>query len=252
MHSTGISCLKFRRGTSTILGTLIFVGIMFTAVIPMLLVMRQAETIYAMRKYEMEIVDEENSREDIHVYVFPTPDAPIESPSLTLKVDNRGEYLVRVVRIWYNDQNIEVDYSIQGLSQVEFAPFDVPNAEDCFKIKVTTDRGNKFASDSGTIRYIGGGEWETGMLVINVLIYYEPGGVYDIEVRQGDEFGDHILGSPYILHKSSGSAFTYFDVTYLDSPNTYHVKIARGSDVIYDDPVTIDWPSGPPVLWVFA
>ena len=218
----------------------------------MLLVMRQAETIHTMSKYDLKIADDEKSRENIHVYVFPTPGAPIDSPSLTLRVDNRGEYLVRIVRIWYNDENIEVDYSIQGLSQVEFAPFDVPDIETCFKIKVTTDRGNEFASDSGTIRYIGGGEWETGMLMINVLIYYEPGGNYKIEVRQGDELGDNIIGSPYLLHKSSGSAFTYFDVSYLDSPNTYHVKIARGSDVIYDDPVTIDWPLGPPVAWVFA
>jgi len=38
---------------------IIFVGIMFTAVIPMMLVMRQADTLHEMRKHQLEIVDEE-------------------------------------------------------------------------------------------------------------------------------------------------------------------------------------------------
>ena len=37
---------KRRRGTASILGTIIFIGILFSSVIPMYLVMRQADTIY--------------------------------------------------------------------------------------------------------------------------------------------------------------------------------------------------------------
>ena len=244
-----------RRGISSILGTIIFVGIMFTAVIPMFLVMNQADTFYEKAKFEVGWLDEDKRREDIHVYVFPTPDytPPSGLSSLTVRVENRGELLVRVVRVWVNDNPIESDSSVQAMSRIDMDPFDfLAEPDSSYSIKVTTDRGNEFASDSGTIKYLGGGEWETGMLVINVLIYYAPGGVYEIEVKQGSESGDHIIGSPYILHKSSGSAFTYFDVSYLDSPNTYHIKITRGSDVIYKKLVDINWPVGPPVVWVFA
>jgi len=242
-----------RRGISTILGTLISIGILFTAVIPMFLVMRQADTLHEKRKLELGRLDEEKRRENIRVYVFPTPDSPPDQPSLTVRVDNRGELLVRVVRIWVNDQPLDVDCAVQGMSQKGLEPFDVSTEPGSYIIKVTTDRGNVFASDSGPITYLGGGEWAVGMLVINVLIYYAPGGVYDINVWLGEKLGDPLLSRT--IQKSSGMAFTFFDVTEFDIPGeseTYHVEITRGSDVIYSHGVTISWPDGPPVAWVFA
>ena len=216
----------------------------------MLLVMRQAETIHAMRKYELEILDEEKRGEDIRVHVFPTPEAPPENPSLTVRVDNRGELLVRVVRIWINDNPIESDSPVQAMSTTDLDPFDISSDPDSHSIKVTTDRGNEFASDSGPIRYLGDGEWAIGMLVINVLIYYEPGGIYDIDVWLGEQTGDPTYTQT--IHKSSGTAFTFFDVTENGAPNYYNVKITRGSDIIYNCRVDIDWPDGPSVVWVFA
>jgi hypothetical protein len=49
------------RGTSTILGTLIFVGILFTAVIPMMLVMKQADTYYEGEVLDVKRLDEERN-----------------------------------------------------------------------------------------------------------------------------------------------------------------------------------------------
>lgn len=248
MHTIGTSC---RRGTSTIMGTLIFIGILFTAVIPMYLFMRQADTFYEIRKFELGRLDEEKRREDIRVHVFPTPESPPDQPHLTVRVDNRGELLVRVVRVWVNDQSWPVDCAVQGMSQEDLDPLAVEaGPDDTFAIKVTTDRGNEFASDSGIITYLGNGEWEVGMLVINVLIYYAPGGVYDIDIWLGEEIGDPKYSKT--IQKSSGTAFTFVDVTENGAPNTYHVKITRGSDIIYNHQVTINWPSGPPVVWVFA
>ena len=251
MRITDTSC---RRGTSTIMGTLIFIGILFTAVIPMYLFMRQADTFYEIRKFESERLDEEKRREDIRVHVFPTPDVQPDQPSLTVRIDNRGALLVRVVRAWINDQPIPVDCAVQGMSQEDLDPLAVEaEPDDTFAIKVTTDRGNEFASDSSTITYLGNGEWAVGMLVINVLIYYAPGGVYDINVWLGEKLGDSLLSST--IQKSAGAAFTFFDVTEFDIPGeseTYHVEITRGSDVIYSRGVTISWPDGPPVAWVFA
>lgn len=246
MYFIDSSC---RRGTSTILGTLIFVGILFTAVIPMFLVMRQADIFYEKEKFNVGLLDEERKNEDIRVYVFPTPGSP-EPPSLTVRIENRGDILVRVVRIWVNDQEIESDCAVQSMSEADMDPFDVSALPGNYSIKVTTDKGNKFTSDVAPIYYLGGGEWEIGMLVINVLIYNQPGGIYKIDVWWGAEEGEPTYNQ--IIQKSSGNAFTFFDVTENGSPESYHVKITRGSDIIYNNQVNIEWPIGPPVVWVFA
>ena len=46
MPTARISFRRKRRGVASILGTIIFIGIMFTAIIPMYLVMKQADTLY--------------------------------------------------------------------------------------------------------------------------------------------------------------------------------------------------------------
>ena len=54
MSITATLPIKKRKGVSTILGTLIFIGILFTSVIPMLLVMKQADTIYTKKIHDLE------------------------------------------------------------------------------------------------------------------------------------------------------------------------------------------------------
>ena len=49
-----------RKGVSTILGTLIFIGILFSAVIPMMLTMKQADIIMEQEKLELQRIDDEN------------------------------------------------------------------------------------------------------------------------------------------------------------------------------------------------
>ena len=51
-----------RKGASTILGVLIFIGILFTAVIPMQLVMNQADMYYDRKIKGMEASDKERAR----------------------------------------------------------------------------------------------------------------------------------------------------------------------------------------------
>ena len=50
MHTKNTLYLK--KGVSTILGTLIFMGIIFSAYIPMTLVMKQADNIYEQEIHE--------------------------------------------------------------------------------------------------------------------------------------------------------------------------------------------------------
>jgi hypothetical protein len=96
---------KRRRGVSTILGTIIFIGIMFTSIIPMMLVMKQADTIYTQKVHEMEIRDEEGVKEDVNVYVYPYQDGT----ELGVKVENIGNVPITVVRAWLNDELLNAE-----------------------------------------------------------------------------------------------------------------------------------------------
>jgi len=230
-----------RKGTSTILGTLIFVGIMFTAVIPMLLVMRQADTLNEMRKHELEIFDEERESEDLHVYVFPTS---ASSDDLTLRVENRGNSVVKIVQIWINDSPHPLDnFVVQPTIWID-TPLDYFTADldTNYFIMVTTERGNIFSEYSGSLYYNSEGDWEDGSFVIFFIISYPEVGFYYIDVRQGSEAGPHVEGSPFSIHKSKWD--TAFDYLSVPAAGTYHVKITQSSHVIYNDYVTIYWSEG--------
>lgn len=246
MRTTRIMCSRGRRGVSTILGTLIFIGILFTSVIPMFLVMKQADTLYEQRKLEMERFDEERSREEIDVYAYPTGGET--SDNLTVKVNNRCELIVKVVRIWINDTLMPIDSVVQPMSELELGSYDVqPREDSTYDIKVTTERGRIFECGSGTLSFEDG-HWIVENLMINVLIS-SPGIIFKIYVTLPD--GSPHPDSPAMVWKIGGSAFQSFDVT---SPGagTYNVQVKRGSKVIHDENVTISWPSGPPVVWVYS
>jgi len=223
---------------------------MFTAVIPMLLVMKQADTFHEMRKHELELLDNERLREDLHVYVFPTSG----SSDLTLRVVNRGDFAAKIVKTWINDASYPEDFIVppMGVHNKILENYFTPVPNEFYFIKVTTDKGNIFSSESGSIQYISGDIWQGGILKINVLISYPPAGNYKIDIKQVIEMEEFAIpGSPFEIHKTSaGPAFEFYTVT---ASGTYHVTITKKeSDVIYDKPVTIDWPSGPPVVWVFS
>ena len=239
MHTTGSSC---RRGTSTILGTLIFIGIMFTAVIPMLLVMRQADTLHEMRKFELERFDDERECEDIHVYVFNKTTSP---ESLTLRVDNWGDFSVNIVRIWINDiYHLLDDFNVQPANWLEreltgFTP--IPDTR--YFIKVATDRGNLFFTESGSLYCDEDGNWEDEIFTIYFFISYPAKGSFDVEIT--DLYGEPVPESPLRIRKSKHKpAYDFCDVP---DAGTYHVKITTRKDkeVIYNDDVTIHWPNGP-------
>lgn len=246
MSITDTSC---RKGTSTILGTLIFVGIVFTAFIPMMLVMKQADTLYDMRKYELQILDQEKIDEEVYVYVFPGTET---STTLKLKVQNRGPLLVNVVQVWINDDPHPVEgFVAQPMSWLEMdLDYFTAVPDTWYFIKIITDRGNVFYSDSGALHYGSESTWSEGMFAINFFISYPAAGWYNVEIRQGGAEDPLLDGTPFQIHKSSsGSVFDFFDVP---SEGSYHVKITKNVELIYENNVIIDWPSGPPIVWVFA
>jgi len=224
------------------MGTLIFVGIMFTAVIPMFLVMRQVDTLHEMRTFELESFDDKREGEDIHVYVFKKT---ASTESLTLRVENWGDFSVNIDRIWINDTyHLLNDFKVQPMNQLDgdltdFTP--VPNTR--YFIKVATDRGNLFFTESGSLYCNSVGEWETDLFTIYFTISKnQPPGWYDVVVRQGSATG--LLECPPFSIKKTRHVLAndFCDVL---EPRTYHVKIMKGSELIYNDVVTIHWPDGP-------
>jgi len=172
----GMPC--HRRGTSTIYGVIIFVGIMFTAVIPMFLVMNQADTLYEMRKVEVGRLDEERAIENIFFNLETSIDPVTEEPIITLVFYNRCVIAVKIIHVWINGELREVDYLIPPTSDGELELRNVvdPQTTDpvSFSVRVVTDNGNIFLSSYGNPEYSYdpelGGNWEHDVYIIYILM----------------------------------------------------------------------------------
>lgn len=245
MRITSIMCRRKRKGVSTILGTLIFIGILFTSVVPMFLVMNQADTIYEQKKLERERFDEERARENVNVIVYPSGTAAPDN--LTIIAENTCEMTVKIERIWINDTIHNQESIIKSMSPLILGTFDVsPPAgkNSSYDIRVTTDRGNVFESGSGPIVY-DGWDWEVETKMINVLIS-SSGVVFKIYVTGPNDYNEYAQ-----VWKIGGTAFKTFDITE-NGNGVYTVTVKRGSKTIHEEDVTMEWPDGPSVLWVYA
>ena len=251
MRTSNIMPIKERRGVSTIMGTLIFIGILFTSVIPMMLVMKQADTIYTKKIHEIEIRDDERERENLIVYTYP------DDQKITVKIKNSGNIPVKIVRVWINDQYNVTDELISTNSEKVLGPFEVSGVVeegDTVEVKVTTERGNVFFCVSGILYYTGGG-WSTTSYGICVIIHNPQGGEFQIklwnvtrEPAQWDVFyqshskeWDDIVATTPVLEPSSE-----YQVDVFERKGT-NWKRLPGSPI----PTPIDYPNGPPFILVW-
>ncbi|MBN1683723.1 hypothetical protein JW865_09255 [Candidatus Bathyarchaeota archaeon] len=180
-----------RKGISTIIGTIIFIGILFTSIVPMFITMNQADTYAIQKKDELERLDQQRFRENCIVYLYPTgPETPL---NLTIMVTNTGPEIINIVRFWLNDNYYTVNNSnstLRPYESKELASINPnPVVDDTFNAYATSDRGNLFTNEGGSITYInvnGTGGWGINEYLLNVLINgYKPG-IYRIEVYKKD------------------------------------------------------------------
>ena len=248
--------IRNRTGTSTILGTLIFVGILFTAVVPMMLVMKQADTYYEKEVLEVKRLDEERDLEHLTVYAY--PEAP-GSSNLEVEVENDSPVPIRLVRAWINDTYQNLTTVVNTMETEIIGPFNVSVQEghnNTFLMSVTTARGNVFPSGSGPIIY-DGSDWVSEFLAIFVQISgdgFMGFGQYRVTVENVTA-----TNVPYYEQQetsfASGTASLIFDVTEAGS-GTYNVYVEKkswfwGYSYKDDKDVEIEWPSGPPIVWVY-
>jgi len=237
------------------MGTLIFVGIIFTAFIPMLLVMRQADTIYEIRKHELGILDQERMDEEINFYAYPDPDYP---DKIILRIKNEGSTLVKIVMIWINDVKHPQDENINSMETKNLVPLPVElQAQTSYTVKVVTEKGNVFSSEAGTLYYSSSvNGWYTPSLGICVHIENLKG-KYQILIRIniGEDPPLHLYESKDTEHEDIEKMF------WVELPGTYYVTIKKedGSNWVnvippYDDdkPVNVLWPATKPITDVYV
>ena len=247
------SYLKIRRrGMASTFGTIIFIGILFTSVIPMYILMKQADTIYEQDMLELKRLDDERDRESLYVYAYPKGTT---SDQVELKVENVCEVQVDVVRIWVNDTSIDQSVSISPMDEAFIGPFTLstdPSENYTYKFRLVTGRGNVYVPTSGSVLSCSGGEWNTQHLSINVVV--DAGGVLGIAKYEVTVTNDTTYYSQETTGYVAGTQFWIFDVTECGGGN-FHVLIRAKPlwqewSTLIDDDYLLNFPEGPPDLWV--
>lgn len=240
---------KRKKGVSTILGTLIFIGIMFTTIVPMLLVIKQADTLYAQRIHENTIDDQDRDKEAATIYGYPVTE---DSSELMLYVENTGAVPFKVVRVWVNDENFSESTMVASLESKEIGPYNVPTVNGTSHvIKVTTERGNSFASMSGGL-YFDDGEWYTPFFAIIVQINNEGANKYRIWLENGAKV--QVYPPPEVPNKVDTDLLVSVIIP-LETSGTYKIWVAKktGSDWVDlpgtpVDNIILQFPNGSPIV----
>jgi len=244
---------KTRRGVSTILGVLIFIGIMFTAVIPMQLVMHQADVVFEQKKLERSRADDERGMELLLVYPVPSQ---IE-PELNITLINVGEVPSSIIRVWVNNTVYDVSGVVSAFGSLEIGPFPAPTVEGAvYEVKVVTSRGNVFCSEIGALIY-SGGKWLSETLGFNLVFPSRPGrgqreNNWLNELRVSIEQGGDILYSNETMHWAISASEMFIEV---DDTGDYGITIYiwckpppyQHWEMIYSDTHSLTWPAGNPI-----
>lgn len=245
-----ISLFKNRKGMSAVLGTLIFIGILFSAIIPMSMVMNQADTIYEQELKERKTLDEEKFDENIMVFAYPPE---LTEEKLSVFIRNMGSLESKIVRIWVNDDYYEENEVITVQDPVRDLSYNVDGSEEDFYVKAITERGNIFHSSSGNLYYdFSTGVWITPSLAICVDIINQKG-QYKINITET------ITGDQVAHYESQGTEFEDITEAFLvPEPIQYTIlveKLKGGWQIVPGTPIDVpinveDW-SITPIKYVF-
>ncbi len=227
-----------RKGISSILGVLVFIGILFSAVMPMFIMMRQADVYYEHEKLEVGRLDEEKLLENIEVYV--SPDENVYNLTLV----NKGEVSVTIVRVWENENPEPKNGTIevQDTLELKLIPFSHEPVEDeYFDIRVTTERGNLFLNENGMLIY--GAE---GWIVDKYYVKIHAGGLF-LRVKVYNSTTDEVFFDEW---DTIGVGYQV-EVPFAGPDYKYDVLVEKKflwwTETVYDslgddDPVWINWP----------
>lgn len=250
MQLTLFHLLRSKSAMSTVLGMLIFIGVLFTCVMPFFLYINEVNSLYDQTIIEMKQFDRDRSLEDIAVYAYPLNQS---SSQISLYIKNQCPLTVEIVRIWINDQYFSYNLQISGMGENITDPIDIQDmlsqveGVESFQAKVTTARGNTFSSQTNPLQYSNESGWSGGQsFAINIIIELDPG-VYNFIIEVNNSAGTTIYNEEVWVVLES-SLMRKVDVS---GPDTYHVEIiqTQGPDKIWSTDVEITLEE--PTKWVY-
>ena len=256
MYTARIMSSK-RKGMASILGTLIFIGILFSAIVPMTIMMKQADLFYTQELHNAEAIDADKADESIVVTSYPES----LTDKMKIKVYNKGIVPVTIKRVWINNDTHTENYQLSPTDSKTFDPYSVDLSEENYNVKVVTGRGNVFYSVSGTL-YYSDGTWIAPSLGICVNVINDQGkykihvesitsipekeydGWYNLEGNKID-FGDII--QTFLLNEEVDYEGVQFRITITKKVGGGWVNLPYTPIII-----TMDWPNGSPIKYMFA
>jgi hypothetical protein len=241
-----VRILSNRKGISTILGTLIFVGILFSSVVPMLLVMNQADTLYEQKKFEQEREDDRRDMEELQMYVYPNGK---KSNQLNFTVNSICEVPVSISRIWVNDNYTSINTVIPSMNTENLPPQYVDLVDgQLYFIKIVSNTNVITPSETGVLMYNDTEGWLCESIQIKIVCS-SSGKKVRVTIDSG---------TPELYSKAYSSTLQI--IKEMETAGTYNVKVEveKGFffwtwwSTVYDDDVEIEWPEGPPIVTVFC
>ena len=209
-----------RRGVASVIGMIIIVGIMMTSILPTFIYINEVNNYYDRAVVDLKITDNERSLENLEVYAYGHTEYEID-----VFIINRAPLASIISRIWVLNNTMQDAWIFDSTNSSDQLPLYLVAAEqttirlnftgisvtNCsYIIEVTTDRGNKFSSDTNPLTLGTGGTWQTGTseFKIQVLILSKVGSDdYRIDVNGSDSYSDFIE-----VNGIQGQFFCLFDV----------------------------------------
>jgi len=224
---------RSKRGISTVLGAIIFVGILITSVFPTYLYVNEVNSYYNKVTADLSRTDQERARELIEVYTYPVF-FDNSTVKMNIYIRNRSTSSINIIRIWINNTIPSIGgmpLAVAGTSDLTIEHINIPS-DGYFDVWVVTDKGNIFASMTNTIQ-IENGSWSGGNppYMVNIVINKKSGNrSYTINVT---------TDPPTLSYVQSNEEYILAQVSIGYAPGTFDVIVKRGTLTLYNQSVVI-------------
>lgn len=249
--------LHSRKGFSTVLGTVIAVGILVTAVVPLIMYMQSTAALYDHSVAQRHIADEEKMDEMLWSDVY--EDFYYETHEIMVKVYNPCELTVDVVRIWVISRDDPTNPTlIQGGAlplrlpprgyQVEVGTGVIAQKGVWYDIKVVTERGNIYIPSGSPL--IGGQSSKFPHTLTVTLINMEKGKEYVLDLEAIGTGGWVPVYLPTTLIWKATAENQFQSLGFGVNPGTYNVSITGPGWSDWAEVIVTPGVSGAPaVIW---
>jgi hypothetical protein len=208
-----------RRGVASVIGILIMVGILITSILPTFIYVNEVNNYYDRTVVDLKITDNERSKENLEVYAY-----GYTANEVDVFIVNRAPLTTNIIRIWVMNSTLQDAWIFNSTNSPDLPLYLVAADQTTLRlnftgisvegfsyiIEITTDRGNKFSSNTNPLTLTLGGGWQTGTseFKIQVLILSSQGSDdYRIDIQGLEGYSDNIDVSGV-----QGQFFYIFDV----------------------------------------